>query len=548
MIFQPRRRDPRSGSKSRSASRSVGAAAAGLALVVAAVVVPAAAALPADRPADRGTSEQSLRVRTPDGSVEGRSVGDAQAFLGLPFAQPPVYDLMWKAPVDPEPWTGTRDATEQEPACLQFQPTGVKNDQATSLDCLYLDVYRPARVPRGEKLPVMVFYHGGGATQGSGVLYGGQTMATRNDVIVVSTNYRLGASGNLALPALDAENPDTGGNFALLDQVQALEWVEESIAAFGGDPDNVTIFGQSAGARAVCNLLATPLTDGLIDRAIMQSSPCTGGGTSQTSAHRTGQEYAELAGCAAGPDQLGCLRSAWPAALVQAQTAIGRTSGYVGVPTLPQAPGDAIAAGNWDPVPVIVGNTRWEEKLQNQQHADITAAEYENLLVEEFGEAAAPLVLAEYPAEDYELPFYALAAALTDSGAGCSVDGNAKLFLGQDVPVYRYLFDDPTSPTLFGFQPDGIDMSSAHSGELAYLFDFTLGDRPLTKEQTRLAHSMQDYWAAFARYGKPAARGELAWPRHTAATDNALVLAPEIRVTTGLYELHNCAFFEALPD
>lgn len=204
-------------------------------------------------------SPLSLTVKTPDGAVRGRELGGAQAFFGLPIAQPPVYDLAWKAPVEPERWSGLRDATEQEPACLQFEPTGVKNDQPTSLDCLYLDVYRPARIRKGEKRPVLVFYHGGAGTQGSGVLYGGQTMADRNDVIVVSTNYRLGAAGNLALPGLDTENATAGGNFALLDQVEALTWVRKSIGSFGRDPNDVTIFGQSAGARAVCNLLATPL-------------------------------------------------------------------------------------------------------------------------------------------------------------------------------------------------------------------------------------------------------------------------------------------------
>lgn len=166
----------------------------------------------------------------------------------------------------------------------------------------------------------------------------------------------------------------------------------------------------------------------------------------------------------------------------------------------------------------------------------------------DYGDVAGPLVLAEYPADEFELPFYALAAMRTDAGAGCSVDRNAKLFLGQEVPVYRYLFDDPTSPTLFGFQPEGIDMSSAHSAELAYLFDFTLGDRPLTEEQEELAHSMQDYWAAFAWSGAPEARGEVAWPEYTLEGDEALVLAPDVHVTTGLYDLHNCAFFEALPE
>lgn len=489
-----------------------------------------------------------LEVQTPYGKVRGKDMGASQAFLGLPFAQAPVYDLMWKAPVAPEAWRGVRDATEQEPACLQFEPTGVKNDQATSLDCLYLDVYRPAKSKRGAKLPVMVFYHGGAGTQGSGVLYGGQTLADRGDVIVVSTNYRLGASGTLALPALDAEDADAGGNFALLDQVEALKWVQKSIGSFGGDPNNVTIFGQSAGGGAVCRLLVTPLTEGLVDRAAIQSSSCTAGEITKETAHASGQYYADAVGCPVGPNQLDCLRKAWPADLVKAQAVVNRTSAYTGTPTLPQSPGAAIAAGNWHKVPVIVGNTRWEQKLQNQQLAGITEAEYEAMVMESYGDIAGPLVLAEYPASEYEAPFYALAAMRTDAGAGCAVDRNAKLFAGQGVPVYRYLFDDPTSPTLFGFQPEGIDMSSAHSAELAYLFDFTLGDRPLSNQEQELGHSMQDYWAAFAKSGAPAARGELKWPAYTAAGDKAIVFAPDVHVTTGLYELHNCEFFESLPS
>ncbi|MFC4857243.1 carboxylesterase/lipase family protein [Actinophytocola glycyrrhizae] len=507
-------------------------------LAVASAAAPAAAA--------ERTKDLDLVVRTAYGAVEGRKLGDAQAFLGLPFAEPPVYERAWKRPVEPRAWRGVRDATRQEAACLQFEPTGVKNDQPTSLDCLYLDVYRPARARKGEKLPVMVFYHGGAGTQGSGVLYGGQTMASRDDVIVVSTNYRLGAAGNLALPALDGEDPGAGGNFALLDQVQALKWVHGSIAAFGGDTGNVTVFGQSAGARAVCNLLATPLTEGLFHRAIMESSPCLGGGTVKETAQRRSEAYAAAVGCPAGPGQLGCLRSAWPAGLVQS-FAGNRPSGYVGASSLPLASGDAISSGKWHRVPVIVGNTRWEQKLQNQQHADITEDQYEAIVIEQFGATAGPLVLAEYPASAYERPFYALAAMRTDAGAGCTVDANARLFLDQDVPVYRYLFDDPTSPTLFGFQPEGIDMSSAHSGELAYLFDFTLGDRPLTSRQERLAHAMQDYWTAFARFGEPKARDQVTWPRHTEAGDKALRLAPEIEVTTGLRDLHNCDFFADLP-
>ncbi|MDK1326542.1 carboxylesterase family protein [Arthrobacter sp. zg-Y1143] len=527
----------------RRAAKVAGAAVLGVALVAGASALPSAAT--ASHGHEQG--HQGLEVQTPFGKVRGEERGNSQAFLGLPFAQAPVYDLMWKAPVAPEKWKGVRDATEQAPACLQFEPTGVKNDQPTSLDCLYLDVYRPARIPRGTQLPVMVFYHGGAGTQGSGVLYGGQTLADRGDVIVVSTNYRLGASGTLALPALDAENPDVGGNFALLDQIEALKWVQQSISSFGGDVNNVTIFGQSAGGGAVCRLLATPLTEGLINRAVIQSSACTAGEITKEEAHASGQSYAVAAGCADGPNQLDCLRKAWPAALVKAQAVVNRTSAYTGTAVLPQSAGAAIADGNWHKVPVIVGNTRWEQKLQNQQLADITEAEYEAMVMEDYGDIAGPLVLAEYPASAYEAPFYALASMRTDAGAGCSVDRNAKLFLGQGVPVYRYLFEDPGSPTLFGFQPEGIDMSSAHSAELAYLFDFTLGDRPLTDQEQELGHSMQDYWAAFAKSGAPTARGELKWPAYTLAGDQAIVFAPEVYVTTGLYDLHNCAFFESLP-
>lgn len=522
----------------------------GAAILVAGALTASAVAvgLPGSASGEREHQSRAaaLVVRTPYGAVEGTRLGGAQGFLGLPFAKPPVYERMWQAPQQPARWSGVRDATEQEAACLQFEPTGVRNDQPTSLDCLYLDVYRPAQVPRGGHLPVMVFFHGGAGTQGSGVLYGGQTMADRDDVIVVSTNYRLGASGSLALPALDAEDPATGGNFALLDQVAALRWVQKSIAAFGGDRDNVTIFGQSAGSRAVCNLLATPLTEGLFDRAIMQSSPCLGGGTSQAVAHQRSEAYAESLGCPAGPDQLHCLRHAWPAAMVQ-QFAANRPSAYVGAAALPQGSGDAIAAGNWHRVPVLMGNTRWEQRLQNMQYADITEAEYDQMVLDQYGPTAGPLVLEEYPASDFEKPFYALAAMRTDAGAGCTMDTNARLFEEQGVPVYRYEFEDPTSPTLFGFQPPDTDMSSAHSVELAYLFDFTLGDRPLTQREERLARSMQDYWAAFAQTGDPNAAGEVRWPRYTQAGDRALKLAPEIRVVTGLREEHNCDFFESLP-
>jgi para-nitrobenzyl esterase len=189
-----------------------------------------------------------LTVRTEDGQLRGTVSQGAREFLGIPYAAPPVYDLRFEPPQPVRPRDGVRSATVQGPACLQFQPSGVKNSQATSEDCLYLDVYTPAGAPAGEKLPVVYWMHGGGHTQGTGVIYGGQRFATLTNSIFVSVGYRLGAYGFLALPELK----DGSGNYGLLDEIAGLKWVNDNIAAFGGDEHNITIDGQSAGSAAVC--------------------------------------------------------------------------------------------------------------------------------------------------------------------------------------------------------------------------------------------------------------------------------------------------------
>jgi para-nitrobenzyl esterase len=454
---------------------------------------------------------------------------------------------MFKSPEAPAKWKGVKDATKKAAACLQFQPTGVKNSQPTSLDCLYLDIYRPAKAKKGQKFPVMVFYHGGASTQGSGVLYGGQTLANRTNTILVSTNYRLGASGGLSLPALDTENPTLGsGNYAVQDQIQTLRFLQKTISSFGGDKNNVTIFGQSAGGQAVCNLLASPLSRGLFDKAIIESANCSSNPKTLANQQEQSAKFANAAGCpATDPNVLSCLRNAWPAALVTAQQQFPVTGGVTGTGVLPVAPGVAISSGSWNKVPIVIGNVRWEQKLQNIQYANITAAQYDQLLIDTYGTAGATYLQTKYPASAYPAPFYALAAVKTDIGAGCTTGTLANVFRSQ-VKVYRYEFNDPTSPTLFGFQPAGIDMSSAHSGELAYLFDFTLGNKPLTAKQNKLAHSMQDYWAAFARNGSPYVKGAATWPRYT-STNKAIVLAPTIGVTDQLNVEHNCDFIAALP-
>ncbi|MDX6229919.1 MAG: para-nitrobenzyl esterase [Frankiales bacterium] len=493
--------------------------------------------------ASKAKAAPSPLVKTGNGWLRGVSAGGADRFLGVPFAAAPVKGLRFHAPVPHSSWKGVRDATRQSPACLQFQPTGVRETQAVSEDCLYLDLYRPAGTKPGAKLPVLVWYHGGGWTQGTGVIYGGQTMATLTHSIVISTNYRLGALGFLALPQLDAESPSVGsGNYATLDQIQVLKWVRQNINAFGGDKRRVTIFGQSAGGGSVCTLLASPKAKGLFSRAIVESLGCSLGTHSLAAAETTGSNFAKAAGCGDPAMQVACLRKAWAPALIDAAQTYNVAGETYGTGLVPEQPTAAIAAGHWNKVPVMIGGVRSEGKLFIISNPDLTAAQYTAQITATYG-ANAAAVLAKYPLSAYPSPFYALAAVTTDSGIACAVNASANQFAGA-TPTYRYEFNDPTSPTLYGFQPPGIDMSNAHSAELAYLFNFTLGDRPLTAKEKKLSAQMMKYWAAFARTGNPHVKGLPAWPKYTAATQKTLVLRPTGNsVSSSIAAEHNCDFW-----
>jgi para-nitrobenzyl esterase len=502
--------------------------------VVAVAVVPAAAQAAASR----------VVVDTPQGAVSGVRAKGADRFLGLPYAKPPLKARRFKPPVPASDWNGTRDATRQAPACTQFQPTGVRDSQPTAEDCLYLDVYRPSTARRGDKLPVLVWLHGGGNTQGTGVIYGGQTMASLTNTVVVSINYRLGAFGWLSLPQLDAETPAGSGNWGQMDQLESLKWVRRNIAAYGGDGKLVTIAGQSAGASGVCGLLAAPSAKGYFQRAIIESGPCRSTPTAATT-QKTGLNFAHAAGCTDDSIVVACLRATWVGNLVAAEQKFVVSGRTTGTSFMPQNPRAAIANGTWNRVPVLIGNVRNESRLLNVAAYKTTPQQYTDTIRFTYG-AAADDVLARYPLASYPAPFYALTSVQTDTGNACQSQIAADA-LGGATPTYEYEFNDPTSPTLYGFQPPGIDMSNGHSAELAYLFDFTLGDRPLTATQRRLATQMKRYWASFARTGDPNVRGEPRWPRHTAENDQILTLGAggKSSATTGFAAEHQCDFWAA---
>ena len=480
-------------------------------------------------------------VATKSGSVRGVTHGRFQEFLGLPYAAPPVRGLRFAPPAAPGKWNGVRVANRQAPACLQFEPTGVREQQAMSEDCLYLDVYRPRSTRPKSKLPVMVWVHGGGNTQGTGVIYGGGTMAATTKTIIVPINYRLGALGFLAHPALSAVTPGGSGNYGAMDQLASLRWIRSNIAKFGGDPGNVTIYGQSAGAAGACNLLAVPSAKGLFDKAIVESSPCTNARNTLAAGEASGVNFATAVGCTDAANVVRCLRMTW------AGTLIANQKNYLGGPKvggafLPSAPAQAAASGQWNRVPIMTGSTRSENRLLSTALAGITAQGYVDRVNATYG-AKAARVLELYPLSRFKSPYDAITQVQTDAGAACQTEVAAKLF-DPLTPTYRYEFDDPTSPTLYGFGLPGEDMSNGHSAELAYLFDFTLGEKALTPTQEKLSDQMMRYWGAFAATGKPAVRGAPAWPTYGAsARVMSLRAGGDSAVITSLQQEHNCAFW-----
>ncbi|CAM5286851.1 carboxylic ester hydrolase [Streptomyces avidinii] len=425
-----------------------------------------------------------------------------------------------------------REAARQAPACLQFSPLGLSDPAAVSEDCLYLDVYRPRTARPGARLPVIVWMHGGAYSQGTGTQFGGRTMAELTQSVVVSINYRLGQLGYLALPELGRQDALRSGSFGLMDQLAALRWTRENIGAFGGNPGSVTISGQSAGSGSVCALLAAPSAAGLFHRAVLQSGPCTLLGTPD-SAEAEGQAraFASRAGCSASAEQAACLRAASGAALVEAARTLPTRGPASGDGLLPVAPAQAIGSGAWNKVPVLIGSTRSEARFfVALTQPQLTAEQYAAQVLAGYG-AAGPEELARYPVAAYGSPYLALSAVMTDSTFACHTQWTAQLFASQ-VPTYVYEFDDPRSPTLAGAQVPGLDESNAHSAELVYLHDFTMGERPLTPVQVALGNRMKRYWAAFARFGAPVVPGQTGWPPTGPGVGGVLSLDPSATRTS----------------
>ena len=498
---------------------------------------------------DAAVGGRGTVVETRLGTLEGAPV-DADSgvvvFRGVPYAEPPTGDRRWQPPVATPSWEGTRAATTFGPACWQrLTPESsiyTRGDLEREEDCLYLNIWTGAE-QASEARPVMVWFHGGGHTGGwgSAKVFDGTALANKG-VVLVTINYRLGPFGFLAHPALTTESSHAAsGNYGLLDKVAALEWVRDNIAAFGGDPNNVTIFGQSAGSWSVCYLMASPLAKGLFHKAIGHSGGCFRGGRPDLSAaHDAGiVAAAELGVQGDGAEALAALRALDAEAVLESTLGSGAiVDGWF----MPKQARAIVEAGEHNDVPVIVGAMANEGTTLYATTPLREYGELVSMLGEQYGPQTDALLAAYETDIDRSTKWGAQAIQAdrsfvwemrTWARAVEAVGNDAYLyFFRHGPPVYRIYVPERAAIDM----PDGSDGYGAyHSGDLAYAFSNTqLVGVGWTEWDHEVAHAMSEYWVNFARTGNPNGDGLVSWPRYEAASDPWLEFGSEIQVTNDI--------------
>lgn len=488
----------------------------------------------------------ALVVPTDAGVVRGTTALGMHEWLGIPYAAPPVGALRWRPPQPPAHWTGVRAATSFGSSCPQAAgPFGIAG---TDEDCLFLNVYAPATAKPGPRLPVMVWIHGGALVSGESNDYEPSALV-EHGIVVVTLNYRLGLLGFLAHPALSAESPThDSGDYGLMDQQFALRWVQRNIAHFGGNPGDVTIFGESAGGLSVRSQLVSPGAKGLFEHAIVESGAYAEDVPTLSQAEAAGMQLATQLGC---PDQTAaCLRALPVSKLVAAETQLSQLPNISSV--LPLQYADAFASGEFNRVPVLSGSNHDEwmlfvDLLNSQLNNPVTLANYQAQVAATLqlpdAAAAAPIV-ALYPPTAYPTSYNALGAVGTDAIFACNARRDVQR-LSQYVPTYQYEFDDPAPPLIFQLAPVPYPLGAYHASELQFLFPNALS--ALSPDEQRLAAAMQGYWTNFAKTGDPNGSGLPAWPAYTAAGDEAQSLVPPAPVPESSFAAaHKCAVWDAL--
>jgi para-nitrobenzyl esterase len=507
-------------------------------------------------------------VVTAEGPVEGVTRNGVTQFLGIPYAKPPVGPLRWMPPQPAAKWSTVKQANKFGAICAQVTTLGpFAGPPNSNEDCLYLNVFTP---DVKAKLPVLVWIHGGGYFDGASNDYDPTKLVTRGKLVVVTFNYRLNLFGFLAHPALGPS-----GNYGLMDMQAVLQWVKRNAAAFGGDPNNVTLGGQSAGAGATAANILSPGAKGLFHRAIFQS----GGYTPfvpKSVAEGKGARFAAAAGCTSG-DIAKCLR-ALPAAKIEALAGTASeispliTNPMVDGSVIPRQQIDLIRAGAFNKMPIMIGTTHDEGNFNagilqyfKKARAALTEADYRGYLQRTYGgNAGAGGSPPAYPKDtiDKVLARYPVSKAGAQM-AWDSAHSDALACRGQytaealepHAPVYMYLFDDRTAQTYFPKMP-GFQPLAYHTADIAYVFTGYHGGPkglPFTLDatQTQLSDRLVAAWANFAHTGNPNASGDAPWPRWKKGGDTPAYLLQNagwktVQTNAQFAAAHNCSFWNTL--
>lgn len=489
----------------------------------------------------------SKPVSAEQGLVKGFADKDhgVCVWKGVPYAAPPVGELRFRAPAPPLKHEGVYQADHYRKSCLQKAMLTSGGDVGeTGEDCLTLNIRSPQKPG---SFPVMLWIHGGGFRQGTGnfEMYNGARLAAEKDVVVVTINYRIGALGYLALPELKAEDPHgSTGNYGILDQLQALKWVQRNIAGFRGDPRNVTVFGQSAGAISNCIMMASPLSAGLYHKAIIESGMCDFM-ESMDRGYERSQELAQKLGCG-GPEVLKCLRALPEKKLMP-------TGGNLllegGVPFLPhidgyvadKQPADYFKDGHYNRRPVIMGSNRDEIKMYTLTLSGlslITRSTMNQLMKKLTGEAY-DQIMRLYSFDDYSRPIHLFHAVATDLAFSSRVyDAAEALSKNGPVYVYRFDFDQMRFPEKMGAF-HGLEISFAFGNmALSSTIHKIVATRKTIDAAQPLIADMMAYWTNFAKTGDPNGPGLKPWPLYNTAAKQRLILdAPVSEDTVSAKEI-----------
>lgn len=530
-----------------------------LASMLSAIMLAACSGMPqASQSAKTCTASSADTVCTGQGAIRGVVEGETMAFKGIPYAQAPVGNLRWRAPAPPLAWEGVRDGSRFGPVCPQLAGNNVVGEE----DCLTLNIWRP-RTVQAKPLPVMVFFIGGGnhafSGQGSpgfgGVNYNGQQLAPEGAVFV-SFNSRLGALGYLAHPALDAERKEkVSGNYGNLDQIAMLRWLQQNIAAFGGDPKRVFVFGTSAGGGSICALMTSPMARHLFHAASMQSSVPTGCEipTLADAEQGTGRLVVGKLGCENTANVAACLRGKSMAEIVQAVPGTFGVLPRIYGPNMdghvfPDQPLALIKRGQYMRMPVILGSSTEETMLFVNGLGPVTdAASFSAAIAKVFGPGSAARIQAQYPLQAFSSPRQALVKLTTDALFTCQNRRVARaLNQSQTEPVYVYMFAH-----VLENDAEQKALGAVHTIEHAFLFPWQGKYRP-TEKDLAVQKWMTAYWTQMAKEGRLGKVGNLTWPAYTTQTltqtpqNHAyLEISPAPAVKYGPADAH-CDFWDSV--